>query len=227
MRRREFMSLLCGSAAAWPLAARAQQPAMSVIGYLSGGAPGPFAANVTAFKEGLKEAGYVEGHNATIEYRWAEGQYDRLPALAAELVGRKVDLITASGGDLAAHAAKGATSTTPVVFISGDDPVATGLVASLARPGGNLTGFAFLVVELHPKRLELMSELVPLAKVMGLLVNPGSPQTRPRNSDDAGGIAREGNSAPHPEGRLAEMMLASDDGVAARLALPRPLHDRI
>src|SRR5262245_57905387 len=177
MRRREFMSLLCGSAAAWPLAARAQQPAMPVIGYLSGGAPGPFAANVTAFKEGLKEAGCVEGQNVTIEYRWAEGQYDRLPALAAELVGRRVDLIAASGGDLAAHAAKGATSTTPVVFTSGDDPVATGLVTSLARPGGNLTGFAFLVVELHPKRLGLMSELVPLAKVMGLLVNPGSPQT--------------------------------------------------
>jgi putative ABC transport system substrate-binding protein len=112
-----------------------------------------------------------------IEYRWAEGQYDRLPALAAGLVARRVDLIAASGGDLAAHAAKGATSTTPVVFTSGDDPVATGLVASLARPGGNLTGFAFLVVELHPKRFELMSELVPLAKVMGLLVNPGSPQT--------------------------------------------------
>jgi putative tryptophan/tyrosine transport system substrate-binding protein len=177
MGRREFITLLGSAAAAWPLAARAQQAAVPVIGYLSGGAPGPFATNVAAFREGLKDAGYVEGQNVKIEYRWAEGQYDRLPALAAELVARRVDLIAASGGDLAAHAAKGATSTTPVVFTSGDDPVATGLVSSLARPRGNLTGFAFLVVELHPKRLELMSELVPLAKVMGLLVNPGSPQT--------------------------------------------------
>jgi putative ABC transport system substrate-binding protein len=177
VNRRDFISLL-GSAAAWPLAARAQQSGpMPVIGYLSGGAPGPFATNVAAFREGLKDAGYVEGQNVKVEYRWAEGQYDRLPALAAELAGRKVDLIAASGGDLAARAAKGATSTIPVVFTSGDDPVATGLVASLARPGGNLTGFAFLLVELHPKRLELMSELVPLAKVMGLLVNPASPQT--------------------------------------------------
>jgi putative ABC transport system substrate-binding protein len=148
-----------------------------VVGYLSGGAPGPFASFLTAFRQGLGETGYVEGQNVAIEYRWAEGHYDRLPALAAELVDRKVDLIAASGGDLAAYAAKGATSTIPIVFTSGDDPAEIGLVASLARPGGNLTGFSLLVVELHAKRLELISELVPNAKVIALLVNPNGPQT--------------------------------------------------
>jgi putative ABC transport system substrate-binding protein len=177
MKRREFIALLGGAAGAWPLTAPAQQPAVPMIGYLSGGAPGPFAPFVAAFRQGLRDTGYVESQNVTIEYRWAEGQYERLPALATELVRRKVDLIAASGGDLAARSAKDATSTIPIVFTSGDDPVATGLVASLARPGGNLTGAALLVVELHAKRLELMSELVPQAKVIGLLVNPSSPQT--------------------------------------------------
>jgi putative tryptophan/tyrosine transport system substrate-binding protein len=178
MKRRDFITLLGGVAAAWPLAARSQQPAMPVIGYLSGGAPSPpFTMFLTAFRKGLGETGYVEGQNVAIEYRWAEGHYDRLPALAAELVDRKVDLISASGGDLAARAAKGATSTIPIVFSSGDDPAETGLVASLARPGGNLTGFSLLVVELHAKRLELISELVPNAQLIALLVNPSSPQT--------------------------------------------------
>jgi putative tryptophan/tyrosine transport system substrate-binding protein len=179
LKRREFITLLGGAAVvSWPLAADAQQRTTHVVGYLSGGAPGPpFTAFLAAFRQGLSETGYVEGQNVTIEYRWAEGHYDRLPALAADLVERKVDLIAASGGDLAARAAKGASSTIPIVFTSGDDPAETGLVASLARPGGNLTGFSLLVVELHAKRLELISELVPNAKVIALLVNPDSPQT--------------------------------------------------
>jgi putative ABC transport system substrate-binding protein len=177
LKRREFIALL-GGAAGWPLTARAQQAAIPVIGYLSGGAPGPpFTVFLAAFRTGLGEIGYVEGQNVAIEYRWAEGHYDRLPALATELVNRKVDLVAASGGDLAALAAKGATSTIPIVFSSGDDPAETGLVASLAHPGGNLTGFSLLVVELHAKRLELISELLPNAKVIALLVNPTSPQT--------------------------------------------------
>jgi putative tryptophan/tyrosine transport system substrate-binding protein len=176
MNRRTFITLLNG-AAGWPLAARAQQRTTPMIGYLSGGAPGPFASFLTAFREGLVRTGYIEGQSVAIEYRWAEGHYDRLPALAADLVDRKVDLIAASGGDLAARAAKAATSTIPIVSNFGEDPAETGLVASLARPGGNLTGFSLLVVELHAKRLELISELVPNAKVIALLVNPNNPQT--------------------------------------------------
>jgi putative ABC transport system substrate-binding protein len=172
MRRRELM-LLLGGAAAWPLAARAQQKAMPVIGYLSSFSPlNPFVA---AFRQGLSEVGYVEAQNLTIEYRWAENRYERLPALAADLVGRKVDVIAASGGDLSSRAAKSATSTIPIVSIIGGDPVAAGLVASLAQPGGNLTGVSFLDVELTPKRLELLSELVPQASVIALLVNPSDP----------------------------------------------------
>jgi putative tryptophan/tyrosine transport system substrate-binding protein len=176
MRRREFIAGL-GATAASPVVTRAQQRLVRVIGYLSGGAPGPFGPFLDAFKRGLSETGYVEGQNVAIEYRWADLNYDRLPALAADLVSRKVDVIAASGGDLAARAAKNATSTIPVVFTSGDNPAETGLVDSLARPGGNLTGVNFLAVELHAKRLELISELVPQARMIALLVNPNSPQT--------------------------------------------------
>jgi putative tryptophan/tyrosine transport system substrate-binding protein len=173
MERRDFMLLLVGAAIAWPLAGRAQRKAMPVIGYLSVSSPGPSAPFLAAFRQGLSDAGYVEGQNVSIEYRWAEGSYDRLPAMAADLVGRKVDLIATSGG-APALAAKSATSTIPIVFNVGD-PVGEGMVASLGRPGGNLTGVSLLISEMMPKRLELMSELVPQARVIALLVNPGAP----------------------------------------------------
>jgi putative tryptophan/tyrosine transport system substrate-binding protein len=171
MRRRDFIIFLAGGMAAWPLAGRAQQKAMPVIGVLSPGQSGPFATLAAGFRQGLSEAGYVEGQNLAIEYRWAEGHYDRLPALAADLVGRKVDLIVANSPP-AALAAKGATSTIPIVFRGGADPVGDGLVASLARPGGNLTGVVMLATEVTAKRLELLSELVPRARVIALPVNP-------------------------------------------------------
>ena len=175
MRRRKFVALLAGAMAAWPLAVRAQQKAMPVIGVLSTGSPGATTEPLMgAFRQGLSEAGYVEGQNLAIEYRWAEGNYDRLPALAADLVGRKVDLIMASSPP-SALAAKSATSTIPIVFRGGGDPVGGGLIASLARPGGNLTGVSFVSNELTAKRLELLSELVPQARVIALLWNPNNP----------------------------------------------------
>jgi putative ABC transport system substrate-binding protein len=173
MRRREFSTLLGGAATAstvWPFVARAQQKAMPVIGYLGNGAPRTAAGGVAAFRQGLSETGYVEGQNLTIEYVWAEGFRDRLPALAADLVGRKVDVIVATG-DPAAQAAKNATSTIPIVFIAGEDAVRQGLVASLARPGGNLTGVSFLIIEQNPKRFEMLRELVPQAGVVAMLVS--------------------------------------------------------
>ena len=174
MRRRDFVTALAG-AAAYPLLVGAQKKAMPVIGFLSGAGSDGYTPFVAAFRQGLSEAGYVEGQNVAIEYRWADGHYERLPALAAEFVSNKVDVIGASGGPASARAAKNATSTIPIVFTSGGDPIAMGLVASLARPGGNLTGVSFLNVELMPKRLELVSELVPDAKVIALLVNPKNP----------------------------------------------------
>jgi putative tryptophan/tyrosine transport system substrate-binding protein len=174
LNRRDLLIPGAGTAIAWPLIARAQQKATPVIGYLGTGSPGPSAPNLAAFHQGLSDTGYVEGQNVAIEYRWAEGHYDRLPALAADLGGRKVDVIVgASGGTPSALAAKSATSTIPIVFSVGN-PVGAGLVASLARPGGNLTGVSFLAVELIPKRLELLAELVPQAKVIALLVNPNN-----------------------------------------------------
>jgi putative ABC transport system substrate-binding protein len=171
-RRRDFIRLLGGAAAAWPLAARAQQPAMPVIGWLSTRGVGVAEYTVTAFRQGLQEAGYVEGQNATIEFRWAEGRYNRLPAQAAELVDRRISLIVATGGDPAAQAAKAATQSIPIVFVSGSDPVKVGLVASLNRPGGNITGIHMLLLGLGAKRLGLLHELMPAANPIGVVVNP-------------------------------------------------------
>ena len=175
------MLLLLGGALTAPRALRAQQKAVPVIGILGPTSPGPFAGFVAAFHRGLSETGYVEGQNVAIEYRWAEGRYDRLPALAADLVARKVDVIVAPGSPLAL-AAKNATSTIPIIF-TGGDPVAEGLVDSFARPGGNLTGVTFMNAELMPKRLELLSELVPQAGVIALLVNPNNSNADPTIRD--------------------------------------------
>ena len=173
MRRRGFISLVGGAAFAWPAAGPAQQP-MPVIGFLSAVSPGPFAQRIAAFHQGLNEAGYVEGRNVAIENRWAEEQYDRLPALAADLVGRRVAVLV-TYTDAAALAAKAATTTIPIVFINGGDPVRAGIVPSLNRPGGNVTGASFFGVDLAPKQLALLREVVPKAAVIGLLVDENVP----------------------------------------------------
>ena len=218
MRRREFITLL-GSAAAWPLPARAQQAAIPVVGYLGSGSPSSGALAV--LRQSLAEAGYVEGRNVTIESRWAEGQYDRLPAMAAELVRRQVAVIVATGGSAGAVAAKAATATIPIVFSVTDDPVKLGLVASLARPGGNATGANFLLSELGAKQLGLLRELVPTATRLGLLVNP--------NNANAEALTREVTAAASATRMQIEIVQASDSRAieAAFAALVRNRTDAL
>jgi putative ABC transport system substrate-binding protein len=182
MRRREFVTLLSGAAVAWPMVAGAQQPAMPVIGYLSAGSAESFAENLAIFQRSLAEAGYVEGQNVAIEYRWSRDQADRLPELAADLVRRQVAVLLAIANS-SAVAAKAATSTIPIVFSIGGDPVELGLVTSLNRPGGNATGFAMFLNELAVKRLELLREIVPNVSIIAFMVNPTNPQAKTNISE--------------------------------------------
>ncbi|MGB9061762.1 MAG: ABC transporter substrate-binding protein [Pseudolabrys sp.] len=188
MKRREFIGLISGVAATWPLVVRAQQPAVPVIGYLSSASSQGHASYLAGFHEGLREGGFIEGQNVTIEYRWANGQYQRLPELAADLVRRHVALI-AAGSTPAALAAKAATTTIPIVFEMAGDPVRIGLVAGLDRPGGNVTGVANMNIQMTPKRLQLLHEAVPSAKVMALLVNPANSTVAETQSREAFSVA--------------------------------------
>ena len=181
-RRREFITLLGSAAATWPLSTRAQQPAMPVIGFLGGGTPGAYQPFVSAYHAGLKETGYVEGHNVAIEYRWAQGEYALLPKMADDLIRARVSVIAAAGTP-AALVAKAATTSIPIVFVVVDDPAKLGLVASLSRPGGNATGMNFVMAELESKQLGLLHELAPAATRVGLLVNPNYPLTEPVTRD--------------------------------------------
>jgi putative ABC transport system substrate-binding protein len=232
MKRRAFITLLGGAAAAWPLAARAQQRTAPVIGVLSSRSRGESSSLVTAFRQGLKETGYIENQNVHIEFRWADGQYVRLPALAAELVQSQVAVIAALGGDVSTLAAKKATSTIPIVFAGGSDAVKLGLVASLNRPGGNVTGANLITDALAAKRLELLRELVPTAVVIAILINPDNPNSEPDTKDI--------QAAARAIGQQFEIVRASDardfetafttivqrDRAGALLVHPDPLFTR-
>jgi putative tryptophan/tyrosine transport system substrate-binding protein len=254
MKRREFITYLSSVAAvaSWPLAARAQQAGKPVIGFLNGQTPVDVARYVDAFRESLKQAGFVEGQNVAIEYRYADGQRDRLPALAAELVRLGVNVIVASGGTPATIAAKAATAAIPIVFSMGGDPVKLGVVASLNRPGGNITGACFFFNALGPKRLELLREMVPSAKVIGYLVNPSNPSLESESLDMHAAVrslgleirvqqannAREIDAAfaNFAQQRVDALMLAADvlftnrrdqlTALAARYKLPASYHAR-
>jgi ABC-type uncharacterized transport system substrate-binding protein len=204
MKRRELIGGMCGAAVIWPLAARAQEQPTPVIGFLSIGSPAPFATFVAALRRGLQEVGYVEGQNLRIEYRWAEGHFDRLAPLASDLVGRQVEVIVATGGPAPALAAKAATSTIPVVFNVGADPVKLGLVTSFARPEGNLTGVSFFVAELDAKRLGLLHELVPAAGRIAVLLNPNNPNAGPQ--------LRDITEAAHALGLQISVLHAANEG---------------
>jgi putative tryptophan/tyrosine transport system substrate-binding protein len=219
MRRREFITLI-GSAAAWPLVARAQQPTMPVVGFVNAGSPDTFVHYVVAFRKGLNETGYVEGQNVTVEYHWLEGRYDRLPALLADLVRRQVAVIATPGSIPAALAAKAATATIPIVFGAPEDPVRLGLVASLARPGGNATGINFFVSEVVAKRLRLLHDLLPKAVRIAVLVNPG-------NTSSAEATLREVREAAPTIGLQIQMILNATtigeiDAAFTTLARERP-----
>jgi ABC-type uncharacterized transport system substrate-binding protein len=222
MRRREFITLIGGAAAAWPLAARAQQPAMPVIGFVHPASPDLIADRLRAFRQGLKDTGYVEGENVAIEYRWADEQIDRLPVLVAELVRRQVTVIAAVGGNIPVFAAKAATTTIPIVFAIGEDPVGLGLVASLARPGGNLTGVNFLATELTAKRLELQRELMPTSGRVAVLLNMA-------NAANAESTLREVESAARAIGLQTQVLNASTSREidAAFVALVRERPDSL
>jgi putative ABC transport system substrate-binding protein len=219
MRRREFMTLLGGAAATWPLAARAQQPAIPVIAFLHPASPDSLVDRLRAFRQGLKETGYVEGENVAIDYRWAENQIDRLPVLAADLVRRRVAVIAVTGNAASVLAAKAATTTIPIVFAVTDDPVKLGLVASLARPTGNLTGINFLNTELTAKRLEILRELVPGATRVAVLVNPA-------NAAATEVVVRDLQAAARTMGLQIQVLNASTsreiDAAFASLARERP-----
>jgi len=214
MKRREFITLI-GGAAPWPAAARAQQAPLPVIGFIGSTSPDKYAVRLTAFHQGLKEAGYVEGRNVAIEYRWAEGQYGRLPAFAAEMVRRRVAVIASAGGTASALAAKAATSTIPIVFETASDPVKLGLVASLSQPGGNVTGVTNMNVEIGSKRLELLHELLPAAIVVGVLVNPANPALSEQFMKDLQLTARAFRMQLHKVQASTDSEL---DGVFAALA---------
>jgi putative tryptophan/tyrosine transport system substrate-binding protein len=191
VRRRDFIKVIAGSAAVWPLAARAQQPGMPVIGLLDLRSPDTVGDRLPAFRQGLKASGYVEGENVAIVYRWAENEIDRLPELAAELVGRKVNVIATVGNEVGVIAKK-ATQSTPIVFVVSQDPVRLGLVASLARPGGNVTGINFFSGELVGKQLGLLRELVPAASRIGVIVNPANPSSAERTVKDVAAVSAIG-----------------------------------
>jgi putative tryptophan/tyrosine transport system substrate-binding protein len=222
MKRREFITLL-GGAATWPLAARAQQPAMPVVGFIHGGTPDTFAREATVFRKGLNETGYIEGQNVTVEYNWLEGHYERLPALMADLTRRRVAVIACPGSNVATLAAKAATATIPIVFGVGEDPVQLGLVASLARPGGNATGINFFVANVAAKRLRLLHDLVPKAVRIAVLVNPA-------NATSAETTIREAQGAAYTMGLQIQTILnATTIGEidAAFIALTRERPDAL